>query len=192
MEGRPTPAGMPRREHSSQSLWRAELEYYSEDGLLTTDGSQYGKGATEMGCYTMVKHFVLNEQETNRNSNGILTWANEQAIREIYLLPFASSTGRRQQGIMSSFNRIGTTWTGGSHALCQQGYEMNGALTDGDFRFQCQYLYVAGYDGSSGRRFELVPGRLPSASGDKLTPTQASVIRTAAKNILYVIANSTP
>lgn len=64
-------------------------EYFSEDGLLSgLMAANEVKGATEKGCYTMVKHFALNEQETNRNSNGILTWADEQAIREIYLVPF--------------------------------------------------------------------------------------------------------
>ena len=42
----------------------------------------------------------------------------------------------------------------------------------------------------AGGDLNLCQDGLPSASGDKLTPTQASVIRTAAKNILYVIANS--
>jgi len=169
-------------------------EYYSEDGLLTGwMAANTVKGATEMGCYTMVKHFVLNEQETNRNSNGILTWANEQAIREIYLLPFRYAVQEGgSKGIMSSFNRIGTTWAGGSHALCQQvlrdewGFD---GMVISDFNANTSYM-SPDMMVRAGGDLNLCQDGLPSASGDKLTATQASVIRTAAKNILYVIANS--
>ena len=37
-----------------------------------------------------MKHFALNDQETNRLSE-LATWANEQSIREIYLKPFEMS-----------------------------------------------------------------------------------------------------
>ena len=65
-----------------------------------------------------MKHFVLNDQETNRDTGGLITWADEQTLREIYMKPFQMIV---QQGgthaLMSSFNRIGTTWAGGSYAL---------------------------------------------------------------------------
>ena len=38
-----------------------------------------------MYCY--LKHFVLNEMETNRHY-GLCTWASEQSMREIYLKAF--------------------------------------------------------------------------------------------------------
>ncbi len=89
------------------------------------------------GVYTTIKHYAMNEQETNRVNNGIATWATEQAIREVYLKPFeigiknismdvkylsdhegtVSETTIGAAGIMSSFNRIGATWAGGSVAL---------------------------------------------------------------------------
>ena len=60
------------------------FEYYSEDGYLS---GQFGKatvnGAREKGVITFVKHFALNDQETNRS--GMSTFANEQSIRDIYL-----------------------------------------------------------------------------------------------------------
>ncbi len=169
-------------------------EYYSEDSLLTGwMAANTVKGATEKGCYTMVKHFALNEQETNRNSNGILTWANEQAIREIYLTPFRYAVQEGgTKGIMSSFNRLGTTWTGGSYALCQEvlrdewGFD---GMVISDFNANTSYMY-ADMMIRAGGDLNLCQDGMPSTSGDKLTATQASVIRTAAKNILYVIANS--
>ena len=169
-------------------------EYYSEDSLLTGWlAANTIKGATEKGCYTMVKHYALNEQETNRNSNGILTWANEQAIREIYLTPFRYAVQEGgSKGVMSSFNRLGKTWTGGSYALCQQvlrdewGFD---GMVISDFNAGTSYMNPDMMVRAGGD-LNLCQDGKPTASGDKLTATQASVIRTAAKNILYVIANS--
>ena len=54
-----------------------------------------------------MKHFALNDQETNR-TNMVCTWADEQAIREIYLKPFEMSVKEGgAQAVMSSFNYIG-------------------------------------------------------------------------------------
>ena len=61
------------------------FEYYSEDAFLS-----YKMGAAEVGgiqsnegVYTYVKHYAINDQETNRFAGTI--WANEQSVREIYL-----------------------------------------------------------------------------------------------------------
>ena len=169
-------------------------EYYSEDGLLSgLYAAEVVRGATEKGVFTEVKHYALNEQETNRNSNGILTWADEQTIRELYLRPFQYAVQEGgSMGVMSSFNRIGTTWTGGSYALCtgilrdEWGFE---GMVISDFNASTAYMSPdlmirAGGD------LNLCQDGKPSTTSDKLTATQASLIRTAAKNILYVIANS--
>ena len=93
------------------------FEYYSEDPLISgimAAGSI--KGAAVFGVYTYVKHFALNDQETERRT--IQVWANEQSMRELYLRAFEIAIKEGgSMGIMSSFNFIGTTWTGGSHAL---------------------------------------------------------------------------
>ena len=63
------------------------FEYYSEDGFLSGQmGAATVKGATESGVICFVKHFALNDQETNRTT--LNTFANEQSIREIYLKAF--------------------------------------------------------------------------------------------------------
>lgn len=169
-------------------------EYYSEDGLLSgCMAAGVVRGATEKGCYTMVKHFALNEQETNRNSNGILTWADEQSIRELYLVPFKYAVQEGgSKGVMTSFNRIGTTWAGGHYGLCQEilrgewGFD---GMVISDFNANTTYMY-ADMMVRAGGDLNLCQDGMPSTSEDKLTATQVSVIRTAAKNILYVIANS--
>ncbi|HCD45493.1 MAG TPA: beta-glucosidase, partial [Lachnoclostridium sp.] len=64
------------------------FEYYSEDGILAGKMAASAiMGAERHGVYAYMKHFALNDQETNR-TNMLCTWTGEQAIREIYLRPF--------------------------------------------------------------------------------------------------------
>lgn len=94
-------------------------EYYSEDPLLSGKMSAAViRGAQSNGLIVTVKHFAANDQETNRQSNGLYTWMNEQSLRELYLEPFEISVKEgKATGIMSAYNRIGTQWCGGSKAL---------------------------------------------------------------------------
>ena len=74
--------------------------------------SQQVAGAQAKGVYAFMKHFALNDQETNRLSE-LATWANEQSIREIYLKPFEMSVKQGGAGaVMSAFNYIGMEWAG--------------------------------------------------------------------------------
>ena len=115
------------------------FEYFSEDPLLAgTLATAEVEGAFSCGVYSQMKHFCLNDQDTNRCAH-LLTWASEQAIREIYARPFEivvkhargsvpyldDATGERKEyevgaakAVMSSYNYIGSTWAGGCEALC--------------------------------------------------------------------------
>lgn len=105
------------------------FEYYSEDGFLGGKiGAATVAGAQSKGLICYVKHFALNDGEgvidaTNGikgSKDGISTFSNEQAIREIYLKPFEYAVKEGGcTGIMNAFNRIGTTWCG-HHAALQQ------------------------------------------------------------------------
>lgn len=93
------------------------FEYYSEDGILT--GLIAGAETAEIqkkGVYVYNKHFVLNDQEEQRQ--GIGTWCNEQALREIYLrafeLPIVNADAKC---VMTAFNRLGTLWSGAMYNL---------------------------------------------------------------------------
>ena len=170
------------------------FEYYSEDGVLSGKlAAQAVQGAEEHGVYAYIKHYALNDQETNRNSM-LCTWANEQSIREIYLKPSELSVKEGgADAVMSSFNYVGTEWAGASNALCnivlrdEWGF-VGMVLTD--------YFGVYGYmDADQGIRngtdFCLV--NYPTETNYLTDTTSATGIlaaRQACKNILYTVVNS--
>ncbi|HIT53832.1 MAG TPA: glycoside hydrolase family 3 C-terminal domain-containing protein [Candidatus Fimivicinus intestinavium] len=96
------------------------FEYYSEDPLLSGKmAAAVIRGAQSENLVVTLKHFALNDQETNRY--GVFTWCNEQAMRELYLKPFEIAVKEADaSGMMSGLNRIGTDWCGGSYALLTQ------------------------------------------------------------------------
>ncbi len=100
-------------------------EYYSEDPLLSgVMGCMTAEGSLNAGVYVYVKHIIGYDQETLRD--GLYCWMTEQALREIYLKPFKYMIDRTQEdiggtpGLMTSYGRIGATWSGGSEALITQ------------------------------------------------------------------------
>ena len=93
------------------------FEYFSEDGFLSGQlaGNEV-KGAREKGVITYMKHFALNDQETNRYGGAM--FANEQAIREIYLKGFEYTvTIGNTNAAMAGMNRIGARWVGAHKGL---------------------------------------------------------------------------
>ncbi len=175
--------------HRSQFGGR-NFEYYSEDGYLSGEmAKNVVKGAREKGVYTYAKHFALNEQETKRDETGLITWANEQAMREIYYVPFeACVKDGKTTALMSSFNRIGTTWAGGNYnlltKLLREEWGFRGmVITDFNLKpyMNTDQMIRAGGDlNLSGRK-------APTSTS---STTDVTNIRRAAKNVLYTIANS--
>ncbi len=92
-------------------------EYYSEDSLLSgLMAANAIKGAKNQGVFCFLKHLICYEQESMRDS--IHTWLTEQSLREIYLKPFKLCIDEGgANGIMTSYNRLGAVWAGGSKAL---------------------------------------------------------------------------
>ena len=103
------------------NLYRTPLggrnyEYYAEDPLVCgTTAAEVVAGAREAGTYCFLKHFAVNNQDSYRDS--LYTWLTEQALRELYLRPFQIAVEGGATGLMTSYNRIGATWAGGSRAL---------------------------------------------------------------------------
>ncbi len=93
------------------------FEYFSEDPIISgVMAAEIISGANSENLVTTIKHFALNDQESHRN--GIFTWCDEQAMREIYLKAFEIPVKEANpKGIMSAYNRIGTKWCGSSSAL---------------------------------------------------------------------------
>ncbi len=165
-------------------------EYYSEDGILS--GKIAGgiiQGAKAKGVYTYIKHFALNEQETNRTDGGLLTWANEQSMRELYFKPFETAVRAGETtAIMSSFNRIGTVWAGGSYELLTEvlrnewGFK-GMVVTDYNLyaHMPADQMIRAGGD------LNLCQDKQPSKD---MSATQLTAMRNATHNILYTVVKS--
>ncbi len=172
------------------------FEYYSEDGVLAGYlAAAVANGAADHGVYPYLKHFVLNDQETNR-CTFLLTYSNEQAIREIYLKPFELCIKQfegKSLAIMSSFNFIGDIYSGSNP------YLLNNVLR-GEWGFEGMVL--TDWDGSYGYQVtdncirngnDIMLG-FNSYESNKITDTGAAscvqALRQASKNIMYTVANS--
>ena len=166
------------------------FEYYSEDGLLSGKmGAAMVQGVGSQGVYTYIKHFALNDQESNRLS--ISVWANEQSIREIYLKPFELSVKEGgTTAVMSSYSRLGNTWAGASKAL----------LTD-VLRNEWGFHGMVVTDSAMGNTSWMDINLALRAGGDMMlclmgvkldssSNTAQQAMRRACHNILYTQANS--
>ena len=173
-------------------------EYVSEDGLLSGAIVEAEiRGIQSKGVYTYLKHFALNDQETNRDNGGLVTWANEQAMREIYLKPFEMGVkDGGTLGIMSSFNRIGAVPAAESYPLLTE-------VLRGEWGFQGAVITdcvmaatTMDFDRAlrAGNDLELSFGSLPIFAGlDESTldtPAGHQALRRATKNSLFMTVNS--
>ena len=104
-------------------------EYLSEDPLLSSKLSvAYTKGVQDNGVAVCVKHFALNNQETNRGSVNVIV--SPRAMREIYLPPFeAAIVEGNAYGVMSAYNKINGYW-------CAENYELLNSILRKDWGFK--------------------------------------------------------
>lgn len=188
------------------------FEYYSEDPFLSGKmATAVVEGAAEKGCYAYIKHFALNDTEVARIAN-LCTWADEQTLREIYLEPFryvvenakvkmkytsdaqgtvSTRTMPACTAVMSSFNRIGATWAGGSYPLMSEvlrdewGFR---GLVISDFNL---YNFMDPDQGvRAGTDLQLTWSANKADYKDTSDPVTRQAIRRAYKNMCYTVANS--
>lgn len=92
-------------------------EYYSEDPYLTGRiGAAFVSGVQDNGVGTSLKHYAVNNQETNRAYVDAIV--SERALREIYLRAFQYIVQTAHPWtIMSSYNKINGTYASESRRL---------------------------------------------------------------------------
>ena len=75
---------------------------------------------------TSIKHYIVNEQETNRNPEGdivaVSSNVDDKTMHELYLWPFADAVHAGAATVMCSYNRINNSYG------CQNSYTLNGLL----------------------------------------------------------------
>ncbi len=197
------------------------MEYYSEDPFLTGSiVSNLLNGSTNGGLIEYMKHFVLNDQETNRSA--VYTWATEQTAREIYLKPFemcirlarktvnyisdsqgtlSSKVMRGAGGMMYSMNSFGpvTSWANYdlTTRLVRQEWNFHG-LTNTDWTYPMgendytDMVIFAGVDSwlTGNSKMTGGAGWMNFTIKDMDSATARTAYRNAIHHAAYQIANS--
>ena len=95
-------------------------EYLSEDPVLAAHLSvEYTKGSQDAGTAVCLKHFALNNQETDRGSVNVI--ADERTMREIYLKPFEAAV--KEGGamcVMPAYNKVNGYYCSENHHLLNE------------------------------------------------------------------------
>lgn len=104
-------------------------EYLSEDPLLAgVLATAYTEGCQDAGTAVCVKHFALNNQETNRGSVNVI--CDERTMREIYLKPFQMAVEQGgAMGIMPAYNKVNGDY-------CSENEHLLNEILRGDWGFK--------------------------------------------------------
>ena len=190
------------------------FEYYSEDPILAGFmAANTVAGAESKGLRCFIKHYAVNDCETDKSAPSLVTWASEQALREIYLKPFemAIELGGAS-GIMTAFSRVGAV-------SCANNYALVDCLARGEWGFDgymitdmfvSSYMNVdkmlrsggvipftrgtveGVYDAEDNMVYvgELQENGIYTTEKTIASPTQFMLVRNAVKNTLYAALQS--
>ena len=187
-------------------------EYYSEDGFLSGRmGATVIEAASSKGVICYIKHYMLNDQESDRN--GGASWCDEQAMREIYLKAFelavkepvttvkytnveTGELGEKQMrsafGLMTSYNRVGATWVGGCEAaingVLRTEWGFRGTVIT-DFGVALKYMSSDQAHYAGGDQYLGIPG-FSAPQQDTTSPSAMWSLRNSYKNFFYAAAHS--
>ena len=104
-------------------------EYLSEDPVLAARLSvEYTIGSQEAGTAVCLKHYALNNQETDRGSVNVI--ADERTMREIYLKPFEAAI--KEGGamcVMPAYNKVNGYY-------CSENAHLNNEILRGEWGFK--------------------------------------------------------
>ena len=189
-------------------------EYYSEDPVLSgTCALEFAVAARAKGLVAAPKHFVFNDQETNRN--GVAPFMTEQRAREIELRAYQIAIeavkydGVGMFGLMTSFSKVGPTEVTNSWGMMTgilqnewgfHGYSVTDISDDKDLYTGMVYAGCTGYD----LRFGMPTGTEDFAEkignqADGITlsvdmfakdATMQNIIKTSVKRTLWSFAQS--
>lgn len=162
-------------------------EYYSEDGVLSGKiAAAEVRGIQSNRVYAYIKHFVCYEEIGHAPDTAV--WANEQALREIFLRPFEECVKNADaHGVMTSMFMLGTEWDGASKELCTD-------ILRNEWGFQGIVITDA-YTGFANINAGLPAGTdlalaSPPHNPDNTGAEAVANMRRACHNIMYTVANS--
>jgi beta-glucosidase len=174
------------------------FEYYSEDSTISYFCGMYeAQGMSEGHLISMFKHFVGNDQETNRH--GVATFMTEQALRQNETRCFegALSNAGGSLGNMSSYNRLGVISTACYYNLMTQllrnEWGFKGISITDSSKDATSYLFTADainagttvFDNDPDRSTEVKSLLIKNKDGNIWKKAQA-----AAKNFFYAMSRS--
>ena len=169
-------------------------EFYSDDSFLTGMIGGYSTlGAQSKGIYVYNKHFVLNDQDTNRGSYK--AWIDEQTFRQVYLRPFemAIEIGDAMN-VMIAFNKLGNDWTGNNYNLMTRWLRgeagMAGFAISDWYTSPGENLGVGMLSGACLLDGNLGTGSSSDVNGSLGDARYDNRLVEAATRILYTVANS--
>lgn len=170
------------------------FEYYSEDAYISGKmGAAAIEGIQSKGVYAYMKHFALNDQDTNRGTtNRVAVFAREQAIREIYLRPFEYSVKEgHSHGVMAAMNRVGPRQSIYHYGLLtevlRKEWGFDGIVVTDYISGLSQEDMLAGL--AAGLNLQLISQANP-LSGENLSNGAKYKLQETAHYILYTQANS--